>query len=124
MSLTVAQTCERLDNRLDTPLLFEGRPVQLRPQGSVCRQLYRLWTLQNDQVLDYESFKEALRFRLTRDLTEVTMARDLTPWIAGGLATAGLSAAVITYLKSKKSRPEVRHTDIEMDEAIEALVMI
>jgi hypothetical protein len=74
--------------------------------------------LQNDQVLDYESFKEALRFRLTRDLTEVTMARDLTPWIAGGLATAGLSAAVITYLKSKKSSPQVRHEDIEVDEAI------
>jgi hypothetical protein len=70
--------------------------------------------LRNDQVLDYESFKEALRFRLSHDLTDVRMARDFTPWIAGGLATAGLSAAAITYLKSKKSSPIFRHEDNEV----------
>jgi hypothetical protein len=106
MPLTVEQTCRRLDNRLDTPLLFEGRPVQLRPRGSVCRQLYRLWTLRNDQVLDYESFKDALRFRLTRDLTEVTMARDLIPWIASGL-TGGLGIAALYYLNSKQASKQL-----------------
>jgi len=93
MSLTVEQTCQRLDNRLDAPLIFEGQRVKLRPQGSVCRQLYKLWSLRNQDVLDYESFKQALRFRLSSNLTEVTMARDLTPWIAGGLTAVGIGAA-------------------------------
>lgn len=110
MSLTVNQTCERLNNRLDTPLLFEGRRVKLRPNDSVCRQLYQLWRRRSHQVLDYGSFKQSLRFQLARDVTRVTMARDLSPWVAGGLTAAGLGAASLWYLKSRNEKTPTGNT--------------
>lgn len=109
MSLTVNQTCERLNNRLDTPLLFEGRRVKLRPNDSVCRQLYQLWRRRSHQVRDYPSFKQSLRFQLARDVTRVTMARDLRPWVAGGLTAAGLGAASAWYLTSRDT-PTMKST--------------
>lgn len=106
MTLTVNQACERLNNRLDTPLLFEGRRVKLGSRDSVCRQLYQLWRRRSHQVLDYSSFKRLLRFQLARDVTRVTMARDLRPWVAGGLTAAGLSAASLWYLNSRSEATE------------------
>jgi hypothetical protein len=88
MDLNVWRACESWQNRLNKPVVFEGRRVRLSYDRSVCHQLFELWRRGKGSIT-YESFLKLLRFTDKGGEVWASVARDYTPWIAGGLAVGG-----------------------------------
>lgn len=87
--MDVREACEHLQNRLDKPLVFEGRRVTVEDDRSVCRQLFELWRIGRGPI-SYERFLQSLKFTDKGNGVWVSVTRDYTPWLAGGLTAGAL----------------------------------
>lgn len=123
MELDVGETCEYLQNRLNMPLMFEGRVVNIEPGRSACRQLW----IRSQSSRPYADFLESLRFTIRGGRVWVSIAEDYAPWIGGGLASAAAlgTGAFITnrYLRKPKTqqknesapRTDPQSTDVNLE---------
>lgn len=87
--MDVREACEHLQNQLHKPLVFEGRRVAVEYDRSVCRQLFELWRIGRGPIT-YERFLQSLKFTDKGKEVWVSVTRDYTPWLAGGLTAGAL----------------------------------
>lgn len=87
--MDVREACEHLRNQLHKPLVFEGRRVAVEYDRSVCRQLFELWRLDRGPIT-YKRFLKSLKFTDKGKEVWVSVTRDYTPWLAGGLTAGAL----------------------------------
>jgi hypothetical protein len=103
--MNVDEVCEKMGNRAHKYVLFEGTTFKVKANPSLCRQLYEI----HGQGLNYEKFKQKLRFQTDKGWLVVTFKRDYTP-LAGavaGAATVGLGLAYGAHRYKRSQVPAV-----------------